>query len=294
VYSINGNHPQVLDLRDVEETGLPAHPGDTLTIEEIRYRSNASSDEQQVNVEGFLNSVGDDWDKHIYTTPDKIQAGIHRLPDVSSLTWVIPDHEDSLILSLWRIEDGPNVVMDGLWLPFGAEESRGLVPASEAVLWPFDRSTFLDFEDDTDLEYWSGSVRRSSDQAFSGSHALEVTLQVTDTSPFGGISFWQKEFEADGVALHYYLPSASGVEIGEIDFCLVPGWPCKYLDRTRDQWHTIVLDFSVWPEDADPPFHERELSALGLQGQITAPGVTEAISYSIYLDAIQIFDRESP
>jgi len=282
VYSINQGHPLVLDLRDVEKVGLPAQPGDTLTIEEIRYRSNASSDDRQVNVEGFLNSAGNDWDKHIYTTPATIQAGIHRLPGVSSLSWVIPDHEDSLILSLWRIGEGPNVVMDGLSLPFGAQDSPGLVPASEAVIWPVAQELLLDFEQGEELKNWSGNVSRSTQYVFTGDYSLQATLTITEASPVLRLATWEEEFAADVLLIRYYLPSTPEVEIDYIEFCVPEWWDnCQGMDDTRDQWHMAIFDLQYESENV------AKLPGLALLGHISAPDVTQPISYSVYLDTIQ-------
>jgi len=129
VYSINNGPPLVLDLRNAQETGLEATPGDTLTILEIWYSASADSD-QTVAVEAFILS---DPAPHASTDRNVIQMGIHPLADVSRLTWTVSTDKDNLVLWLLRRGTGRSTVVDELEIPLGGQRS-GLVPAGQEPL----------------------------------------------------------------------------------------------------------------------------------------------------------------
>ena len=308
VYSINDGPPLVLDLRTTAEVGLGVKPGDTLTILEIWYNANAGSEQQTVSIEAFLSSNGYDPETDISTLPSAIRQGIHRLPDVSPLTWSVSADKDNLVL--WLIRSGPGIsgpgksqIADGLTLPLASQESPGLIRSSEAVLWPFDRSTFLDFERDSDFADWESDVadfRPSSDYAFTGRQSLQVSFSVTETSPSRAFIRLAQTFDADVLVAHYYLPSEPNVYIEWLQFCIIrkDDWNCScnvnsIHKHSRDRWDTVLLDFSKCPEDADPPWSQLELSGFAVQGKVQALGATDPVSYTIYLDAIQILEDDN-
>jgi hypothetical protein len=294
VYAINDGPPLVLDLRSEDWAGLDAGPGDILTILEIWYHSNAEGGKVYIDCHMKKDISGTDHTVPQYTDSYEIQDGIHQLDDLT-LSLTIPDDMNFLVLKLVR-DDA--TVMQTLILSLDSQESPGLIHSSEAVLWPFDRSTFLDFERDSDFADWESDVadfRPSSDYAFTGRQSLQVSFPVTETSPKLAFTWWDQPFTADVLVAHYYLPLEPNVYIEWLQFCITRdvGWSCKFIPHTRDRWQTVAFDFSHWPEGADPPLNQTDLY-LVVQGRVVAPGATEPVLYSIYMDAIQIFEDDNP
>ena len=115
VFSVNDSPPKVLDFRKAWDVGLGASPGDKLTILEIWYRSNATSD-QKVHVEATLLAKGQTFDRPTYlpTQHSPIERGIHKL-NTNPLTWSrIPENKASIDLVMYR-DDG--AAMDSLNMP---------------------------------------------------------------------------------------------------------------------------------------------------------------------------------
>jgi len=121
---------------------------------------------------------------------------------------------------------------------------------------------------------------------------------------FSVFTRWDHRFTAEGLTAHYYLPSEPNIQISYIQFCILweGEWNCECNSlenkKTRDRWHTIVLDFSTCHKDAeapwDQPWNELELTGLAMQSNFSALSATEPVTYNVYLDAIQIFDQEAP
>lgn len=124
VYSVNGGPPTMVDLRTVKDQGLGVEPGAPLTIEEVWYRSNQEGDDSIVQVEGYLSMDGFDQETFRATPAYAIESGIHQLPDVSAMTWTVPEGRESLYLSLIRSggqEQG--TVIDRLEIPLHEEDT---------------------------------------------------------------------------------------------------------------------------------------------------------------------------
>lgn len=290
VYSINNGPPLVWDLRSGGQGGPGARQGDTLTVLEVWYRSNANSTEYEVMVEGYLSSTTDASSQHEYTTPSAIQWGVNHLPEISNLSWVLAGDEEALVLSLWRMGPDHNVVMDGVRVHFSSQGSPGLVSASGAIL-DYQYSTFLDFEDDVDLEDWSGKVSRSTEYAFAGDYSLQASFVVPETSEGEDLAAWEREFTADVILAHYYLPEASNVHVRWMLFCIPLGeWACTdSLKLEQGVWHTAVLDLSK-TQYRGKRFSEVNLPSLVIRGAITTSVVTEPVSYNIYVDNLRILE----
>ena len=301
VYSVNDGPAQILDLREAVELGLNAAPGDTLALLDIWYHANTGSGDtgMAMQAEAYLSVEGYDPTTLCKSGPVLIEKGVQRLAlddvacahdqSATSFRWVIPDDRRFLVTSLTRSD---RALLDRLILPLsGPAGSAGLVSRAGAVTWPADRVQFLDFERDSNLAGWGGNVSRSSDYAFVGNSSLRATLSITEASPQLTFTWWEQDFTADALIAHYYLPSEPEVHVEWLQFCLIRGskWACESIDRTRDTWQTVAFDLYHWPEGADPPWNQSDLR-LAIQGRVMATGVTEPVTYPLYLDAIQIFE----
>ncbi len=123
VYGMNNGPDLVLDLRDASKLGLSARPSDKLTLREIWYNSNATSNSGTVHVEAFLTSDGYNPSTLQITPSIAIRKGIHKI-EFAPMTWVIPEGKQTLDLTIYR-DDG--AVMDMLLLPLKPEGSPGLI-----------------------------------------------------------------------------------------------------------------------------------------------------------------------
>ncbi len=294
VYAVNGDQPVVLDLRSVAQAGIDAGPGDELTILEIWYTSNASS-ERSVSVEAFLSSGEFDLATDRSTQRNTVQKGVNPVLDVEPLKWVIPDNRNILVLWLLRSGRGERaVIMDGLNLPIAASKAAGLVPHPGALVWPVECMKSLDFEEDADLANWTRDVGRSSGHAYTGSWSLQASRIVTEAYSTVRFTTWEQAFSADALVIHYYLPSVPKVDIDWMEFCILGRWDdCERLDETRDQWHTVIFDFYRWPEDAEPSWDGVELSGLAVLGRLASLDATEPVTYNIHVDAVQVFGSDN-
>jgi hypothetical protein len=119
VYTINDGPEIILDLRNAESAGLGVKTNDRLTLIEIWYHSNASSDQVTAFAEASLLREGEYFDSETDQATQKtiIQKGIHKLD--SPLSWIIPEDRRSLDLTLYRSD---NTAMDGLTLPLKSEK----------------------------------------------------------------------------------------------------------------------------------------------------------------------------
>jgi len=301
VYSVNDGPAQILDLREAVELGLNAAPADTLALLDIWYHANTGSGDtgMTMQVEAYLTMGGYDPTTLCKSGPALVKKGIQRLAlddvtcahdqSATSFRWGIPDDRRFLVVSLTRSD---RALLDRLILPLsGPAGSAGLVSRAGAVTWPADRVQFLDFERDSDLAGWGGNVSRSSDYAFVGSSSLRATLSITEASPQRTFTWWEQDFTADALIAHYYLPSEPEVYVEWLQFCLIrdSSLDCQNVTRAQDTWQTIAFDLYHWPEGADPPWNESDLR-LAIQGRVMATGVTEPVTYPLYLDAIQIFE----
>ena len=150
------------------------------------------------------------------------------------------------------------------------------------MIEPVAQELFVDFEQEEELENWHGNVSRSTQYVFTSDYSLQATHTITEASSGLRFATWEEEFSGDVLLIHYYLPSTPNVEIDYLEFC-IPGWwdDCRGMDDTRDQWHMAIFDFRYGFDNA------AEFPGLAVLGNVAAPGATQPISYSVYLDAIQ-------
>lgn len=119
VFTVNGEPAQVLDLRDVTDTGLDVEPGDELTVLEVWYHVNAyGADDSTIRAEAHLSLDGFDPKTYKITGQDVVEEGIHKLNNTTTLTWIIPPERKLLFIALIR-NDGQ--VMDKLEIPLGSQ-----------------------------------------------------------------------------------------------------------------------------------------------------------------------------
>lgn len=146
VYKINDGDPLVLDLRHATTSGLLAESGDTLTLLEIWYRSNADSS-NTLRVEAFLSSGNFNSEDYQQTPDNVIRKGIHKLSEFEPLSWVTPEGNQHLVL--WLVRNA--MVLDELKIPFELTATSGLISANVAVHWPLDQVEYIDFESPDEL-----------------------------------------------------------------------------------------------------------------------------------------------
>lgn len=293
VYAINDGFPLVLDLRDAAKVGLGAKPGDTLSLLEIWYNSNAyDEDTTTIHVEAYLGSAFNEG-TFKETQSDFVRKGIQKLSDVSHLTWTIPENEDFLTLTLVRNEQSVKaMVMDRLKLPLNAQEDRSLIPSSQAVRWPFDQVEYIDFESPADQDKWAATeistIARSTKRAFTGDYALAITTTGTTETPEGKIfAFWQHPFQAEGLVMQVYWPRQEGVKVIWPQLCLTETGICNSIPADLDQWNTFILNLAQEKSDDEQTLNTLTVPALYLQGEVE--GVDEAKPYTFYIDAVQLY-----
>jgi hypothetical protein len=136
VYTVNDGPAYVLDLRNIDETGIAAAPGDTLALLEIWYRSNVKGQSNdRVTVEAYLGRSGFDSDTFEVAGSDLIEKGVHKLTNISSFRWTIPDNREFLGLNLIREgEAAERAMMDVLIVPLDSHVNSGLIPSTETIL----------------------------------------------------------------------------------------------------------------------------------------------------------------
>lgn len=294
VYSINDGPPIVLDLREAGQVGIEIEPGDTLTLLEIWYGSNAYGEEGElVYALGFLSPDGENQvlDTGRSTSKHLIEPRIHNFPS-SSLSWSqIPDDARFLIVQLFRgIED--SMFMDELKLPFNPQGNPGLVRRSEVVLWPFGQVEYADFETPVDLDEWTGSVTstvaQSSDQAFTGDHALAITMVGNPPGEDYVQTRWEHPFQGEVIVGQVYWPRQEGVSLVWAQACT---WECVPIPLDLDQWSTFVIDLSEMTFQGKP-LNTIEFPGIWIQTQVE--GADEANPYTFYVDGIQLYPTHKP
>jgi hypothetical protein len=277
-------------MRTAFEEGLGVAPGDALTIQEMWYKSNDERNGYVVEAEAFLTSGEFDYETDRQTASTVIDAGIQRLPDVSSLMWVVPPDRESLAIWLVRSEGGKGSIMDSWYIPLAAQGTPGLLPRDESLTWPFEEYQYIDFESTTDLEEWihldGARVMELSDaQAFTGDHSAAIVATAEGET---GFVEWEHDFRAEVIVGQVYWPSQEGIRVAYAQAC---AWRCVSIPLERDRWNTFVMDFSELSLD-DQSLVTTELPGIWIQGQIV--GLNEENPYTFYLDGIQLYPVSLP
>jgi hypothetical protein len=297
VYSVNDGAPQVLDLRHALEIGLDAAPGDMLSLLGIWYHADASSDDtgKTMHLEAYLSEKGYDADTYCVSAPMLVEKGIQELllknvtcehdKSTNAFRWVIPSNRKALVVSLVRSD---RALLDRLILGFGGSAgSAGLVDRRAAVMWPFEKVHYIDFESPTDLDEWSGktneALAQSSDQAFTGNYALAVTTMGYSEDEGFVEAQWSHRLRGEVIVGQVYWPDQEGVRLVWAQACV---WSCVPIESRTDQWNAFVMDLSEMTYD-DKPLNTVEFPGIWIQMQLD--GVSEANPYTFFVDGIQVY-----
>jgi hypothetical protein len=287
-YSINGATPQLLDLRNIQNTGIVARPGDTLAITDVWYHFTRTHNEQgAVSMEAILlNSNYDGLEQtRITTDRELLREGIYSLNNVTELRWTVPDDTGQLHLTL---VDQNSAVVDRLVIAVDAEVGSHLVPAESSIIWPFDKVDYIDFENEAEMAGVSGNppftqVSRSQAEAFSGSYSLAVTTVSSETV----FLEWAYPFQADVVTLQIYWPDTPGHSVYWAQVCHRHASFCWSIPVEEGQWNTVTLNlFAPSYGIIENQMNDRIIDGLFIQGGIG--GVDPNNPYTFYVDGIQI------
>jgi len=112
-YSLNGGPPQT-----ARNEALVVHPGDTLSIVDLRYCSDAAgSSWDKVQGEAYLRKNGAfAYDDGRFTTGAPIQAGEHQPIGAFDDSWTIQSGWDRLVIALVHYYQGGNEVDDRFFI----------------------------------------------------------------------------------------------------------------------------------------------------------------------------------
>lgn len=124
VYSVNNGQPLVLDMRTTDKLSLQAKSGDTLSIVEVWYNSNAPSNYYTFIVEGDVQNDNFVPSTYKHSLPNTILGGINKVAAYTPFTWVLPTDLHYLDLSLSRNDRS---VVDDILIRLDPNGSPGLV-----------------------------------------------------------------------------------------------------------------------------------------------------------------------
>jgi hypothetical protein len=287
-YSINGAAPQLLDLRNMQNAGIIARPGDTLAITDAWYHFTRTHNEQgAVSMEAILLDSNYDGLEQTRITTDRelLREGIYSLNNVTDLRWTVPDNTSQLHFLL---VDQNSAVVDKLVIAVDAEVGSHLVSAESSILWPFDKVDYFDFENEAEMAGVSGNppftqVSHSQDEAFSGNYSLAVTTVSSQTI----FLEWAYPFQADVVSLQVYWPDTLGHVVYWAQVCHRHASFCWSIPVEEGQWNTVTLNlFAPSYGIIENQMNDRIIDGLFIQGGIG--GVDPNNPYTFYVDGIQV------
>jgi hypothetical protein len=290
-YAVNDGAEKVLDLRELNTGGLNVTQNDKLDLRAIWYAANADGAGQRLWVEAYLTAEGYPSGK-VKTNNDNsdlIQKGFHALSSVSSLSWIVPADVNWLMMTLVRSDQ---TVLERINIPLNAQSDPGLVAASESVLWPFAQVEYLDFENKSDFNGWSGvgqnTVAQSHANHFSGEGSLAVTVGSDQTQLFVERD---SHFRAEALVGQVYWPQQDGIDVQWAQVCVTPSFSCFSIPKEPGRWNTFMVDLSGTEYNGDK-LNRIQLSSFFIQGKVI--GANSDQPYTFYVDGIQIYPANLP
>lgn len=284
VYSINSGPELVFDPR-ARLDGIDAHPGDQITLHQVWYRSDSSSANASIQVEAYITAEGYDPETVQVSPSSQIRRDLHPMDNFRAMTWQVRSTDQFWVIYLDRSDW---TVLDSYIIPLNASKSPGLVSSSSVFLWPSNRASYLDFENQADLGEWSAgntsSIAQSSTEAFSGSSSLAVT--TTSGSEDNQKVFWNRPLHANAIVGQVYWPEQSGVQLDWAQFC---AWTCVPIDVQINQWNTFSMDVSELTFN-DTPLSQLRIPQLWIQVQLSGPSPVRP--YTFYVDGIQHYPSD--
>jgi len=295
VYQINNGEKMVLDPRTAVSIGIPAKPGDKLTIHEIWFKSRYNDPSSSVHAEAFIwkNNNDEDSDYLISKKPMPFKLGVSNLlvGEVFQPEKIEAD-DTKLILTLVRIDEAGNEwVLDRYDISLMDRSPMGLVPATP-VSWPEGDLLYLDFEKTEDLAGWLQTpptlLGRSQGTAISGNYTLSVTVQTTEANTNQVMVTRDKPFQAKMIIGQVYWPEKPGVHIDwSPQFCLAPGKGCVTIPDHLGHWNTFFIDLTSMIDEDGNTLDQVKIPNFYFQGSFSSS--TPGEPYTFYVDGIQIY-----
>ncbi len=282
VYTVNAGPPLVLNVPEALQKGINVNTGDQLALREVWYSTTDSNKPQTIRFEALL--VKDDYDPSTFqkTSDENIQVGTHKLSSFTPMTWTVTADRKYLDLKFVR---GDRTIIDPIRIPLNPGENSGLIPESDAMLWPFSFVRYTDFETSADLASWEGDVGIvgiSDAQSFTGKHSLAITMPAGTTSGVLANWDWEPPLQAEAVVGQVYWPEQPGTHVAYAQICSAA---CASIPIQRGHWHTFIINLSDLSYNGQQ-LNEQKLSRIWIQAQVDKADQTP---YTFYVDGLQIF-----
>jgi hypothetical protein len=287
IYQVNNGPELTLDMRDAIglHQGIIVKAGDQLSLQEVWYNATTNGVPQTIQFEALLLDGAGGFDsKNFRNAPEEdIQAGMHKLSNFRPITWTVAPDRKFLEVKFLR---GDQAIFDPLMIPLDPTGNSGLIPESDAVLWPHNLVRYTDFETPADLAGWEGDIEISDAQAFTGRHTLAITVPAGTTSGVLANWRWEPPLQAEAVVGQVYWPEQPGANVAYAQICYQQ---CASIPIQRGHWHTFVMDLSELSY-ADKQLNEQSVPRIWIQAQVDKADET---SYTFYVDGLQVFYPDS-
>lgn len=285
VYSINDHPKLAMDLSTVLEQGLTLSSEDKLTIHEIWYKSEQTVNDKSLQIEAYPSSGNFEAAQLRILSWTTFRMGIHDLlPDDNPFVWEnIPGENKWLIITLSRND---KTILDRYVIPFKTGGGAGMIPANQAIRWPFDRFTYLDFETPGSVNSWlplgRNTMAYSSARSFSGNSSLAIAVRSSSEQRW---LEWDQAFTADYVLGQVFWPQRPGISVSSAKACEAVSGQCVSIPTRSNEWNTFVIQFSQW-KYKNLKMNEVQIPYIYFQGSID--GIADT-PYTFYIDGIQLY-----
>jgi hypothetical protein len=285
VYSINDHPKLAMDLSAVLENGLTLSSEDKLTIHEIWYKSEQTVNDKSLQIEAYPSSGNFEAAQQRIVSWTTFRMGIHNLlPDDDPFVWEnIPGENKWLIITLSRND---KTILDRYVIPFKTGGGAGMIPANQAIRWPFDRFTYLDFEAPGSVNSWlplgRNTIAYSSARSFSGNSSLAIAIRSSSEQRWVE---WDQPFTADYLLGQVFWPQRPGISVSSAKACEAVSGQCVSIPTRSNEWNTFVIQFSQW-KYKNLKMNEVQIPYIYFQGSID--GIADT-PYTFYIDGIQLY-----
>ncbi len=148
---------------------------------------------------------------------------------------------------------------------------------------------YFDFERSDDLQNWrsewnSSAIFLSSEEVFSGKHAMAITLRENVER----YVIWEKALKAEVIMGQVFWPTIAEESFTWAEACIrhKADVHCEPIPRKQRQWNTFIFDLNQLEYDGQP-LSTLELTSFWFHGGIAEVGKEHP--YTFYVDGIQIF-----
>jgi hypothetical protein len=253
-FEVNGSTPRVIDLRNVETTGIAVKPGDRLSLTDLWYAANQDgAGDFYVNAEAYVG------EQPIGSAAEgvSVERGIHRIGDFTPSSFVSGDDPEAwqvqakwskLTVVLVLYQDNQVVERERLKIVLSEEGSPGLVPVDEIPpsLSLFSLSYRVDDFDPHLVDLRKASI--SGIPAYVGSSLQFFDLWISIPKDAPECTFWAEISDKPdnsnviGVTTEYKPLRAGHAKLGNVGIVdefkheLVP-----YAWRVRPDWTDLYI-----------------------------------------------------